>query len=177
MKAAWQVVLGSLVLVLSAYRLPAPVIEEATPAPNVARKARPEATASTKPKPKGDDTDKTRESKNARGSARVFVYRPAAAGSWIILTNATISIDNADSFNVANPRYTMKTLSPGKHIFEITGGVVTHQRIPIEIDLRSGQDYYLRATLNMWGFPEGKLIFTRIPNAEGAKEVAKLKQG
>ena len=157
--------------------MPAPIIEEATPAPTVAHKARPEAGASTKPKPKSDGTDKTRASKNARSSARVFVYRPAAAGSWIILTNATISVDSADSFNVANPRYMMKTLSPGKHVFEITGGVFTHQRIPIEIDLQSGQDYYLRATLNAWGFPEGKLIFTRVPNAEGAQEVAKLKQG
>jgi hypothetical protein len=173
MKAASLMLLGSLLLVLSAHRSLAPVIEEATPTPTVAHKAWPEPA----PKQKNENIDKARESQNVHGTARVFIYRPASAGSWLILTHAAISVDGAESFNVANPRYMMKTLAPGKHVFEITGGFVTHQRIPIEIDLQSGQDYYLRATLNAWGFPEGKLIFTRVPNAEGVQEVAQIKQG
>jgi hypothetical protein len=90
---------------------------------------------------------------------------------------AAINIDGAKVRTMADSRYSVRKLNPGKHLFEATGGVITHQRIPIEIDLQSDQTYYLRMSIDAMGFPEGKIIFTRVPTAQGAEETAKLTQG
>jgi hypothetical protein len=78
---------------------------------------------------------------------------------------------------MADARYSVRKLNAGRHVFEAKGGVITNQRIPIEIDVKPGQNYYLRVSIDAMGFPEGKIIFTQVPKAEGAAELAKLKPG
>lgn len=90
---------------------------------------------------------------------------------------AAINIDGAKVRTMGDPRYSVRKLNPGKHVFEATGGVLTNQRVPIEIELQNDQTYYLRMTIDAGGFPEGKIIFTRVPSAQGAEETAKLKPG
>ena len=90
---------------------------------------------------------------------------------------STITIDGAQTRTMADPRFSVRKLNPGRHAFEVKGGVVTNQHIPIEIDLQSGQTYYLRMSIDAMGFPEGKIIFVQVPKTQGMEEIAKLKQG
>lgn len=118
---------------------------------------------------------KASESRNGGGPATVYLYRPAGF-PWGMYNGAAINIDGAKVRSMADPRYSVRKLNPGKHIFEATGGF-TNQHVPIEIDLQNGQTYYLRMSIDAMGFPEGKIIFTRVPTAQGAEETAKLTQG
>jgi hypothetical protein len=164
------------VLLISAHRLPAPISELPTPTsaprPKHARQA---TTARESNVELTDLSRKARESKNSGGRATVFVYRPAGFG-WGIYNHTVITIDGAEACTMADPRYTVRKLRPGKHVFEATGGVVTHQHTPIAIDLQGDQKYYFRITIDAWGFPEGKIIFTRAPSAQAVEELAKLTQ-
>ncbi len=166
--------IGTLCLLLgSSPRLPAPISEESTPTP--APKAMPAHQAATARKPDVASMDvpkKARESKDGGGTATVFIYRPAGF-PWGMLGGCVITIDGVKARTMADPRYSVRKLSPGKHVFEATGGF-THQRVPVEIDLQGDQKYYLRMSIDALGFPEGKIIFTRVPNAQGVEELAKL---
>ena len=162
-----------LVLVATTHRLPAPISEESTPTP--APKAMPahQATRARKPDVASMDVPKNaRESKDGSGTATVFIYRPAGF-PWGMLSGCVITIDGVKARTMADPRYSVRKLTPGKHVFEATGGF-THQRVPVEINLQGDQKYYLRMSIDALGFPEGKIIFTRVPNAQGVEELAKL---
>jgi hypothetical protein len=162
------------VLLASAHRLPAPISE--IPAPTAAPRPKHAHQATTARKFDVTSTDVTRKAqgpRNGGGTATVFIYRPVGFG-WGIYNGLVVTIDGAKACTMADPRYTVRKLSPGKHVFEATGGVVTHQRIPIAIDLQGSQDYYLRMSIDAWGFPEGKIIFARAPTAQGQEEIAKL---
>jgi hypothetical protein len=155
---------GSL-LIASATYLPAPILEMATPAPK-SRASHSAAQAATATKP----------ATGARHEpASVFIYRPAGF-PWGMYNTSTIIIDGVKVRTMADPRYLVRHLSPGHHLFEAKGGVITNQRVPIEIDLQSDQKYYLRMSIDAMGFPEGKILFTQVSNAQGAEEVAKLTQ-
>jgi hypothetical protein len=162
-------------LLLTTHRLPAPISEipepTATPRPKPAHHA---TTARKSDVAATDVSKKAHESKNGGGPATVFLYRPAGF-PWGMYTTSVITIDGVEARTMADPRYSVRKLSPGKHIFEAKGGL-THQRIPIEIELEGDQKYYLRMSIDAWGFPEGKIIFTRVPSAQGAEEIAKLTQ-
>jgi hypothetical protein len=163
------------VMLLTTHRLPAPISEipepSATPRPKPAHQA---ITARKRDVASTDVSKNAREYKNAGSTAMVFIYRPAGS-PWGIYNNSVITIDGAEVRTMADPRYSVKKLSPGKHVFEAKGGF-THQRIPIEIDLEGDQKYYLRMSIDAWGFPEGKIIFTRVPSAQGVEEITKLTQ-
>jgi hypothetical protein len=160
------------ILLLTAHRLPAPISEETpTPAP----KALPARQATTPRKPDVASMNvpkRATESKNGNSTATVFIYRPAGF-PWGMLGGCVITIDGVKARTMADPRYSVKKLSPGKHVFEATGGL-THQRVPVEIALQGDQKYYLRMSIDALGFPEGKIIFARVPNAQGVEELAKL---
>jgi hypothetical protein len=172
-----RLVLVLLMLLATSQRLPAPISEIPTPTPTP--RPKPAHHLTTARKSDGASTDvskKPHESSNSGGPARVYLYRPAGF-PWGMYNGAAINIDGAKVRTMADPRYSVRKLSPGKHVFEATGGAVTHQRIPVEIDLENDQTYYLRMSIDAMGFPEGKIIFTRVPNSQGAEEIAKLKQG
>ena len=162
-------------LLLTMHRLPAPISEipepTATPGPKPAHQA---ATARKRDVASTDASKNARESKNAGSTAIVFIYRPAGF-PWGMYNNSVITVDGTEVRTMADPRYSVKKLSPGKHVFEAKGGF-THQHIPIEMDLEGDQKYYLRMSIGAWGFPEGKIIFTRVPSAQGVEEIAKLTQ-
>ena len=166
-------VLVIVLLLVTGHRLPAPISEE-SPTPTTPK---PKAAHQTTTEPKSDvrSTDvpkKATESKNGNSTATVFIYRPAGF-PWGMLGGCVITIDGAKARTMADPRYSVKQLSPGKHVFEATGGF-THQRVPVEIALQGDQKYYLRMSIDALGFPEGKIIFARVPNAQGVEELAKL---
>lgn len=163
-------------LLLTTHRLPAPISE--IPAPTAAPRPKHAHQATTARKSDLASTEVTKKAHEPRtggGTATVFIYRPAGFG-WGIYNGSVVTIDGAKACTMGDPRYTVRKLSPGKHVFEATGGVFTHQRIPIVIDLQSAQNYYLRMTIDAWGFPEGKIIFARAPTAQGLEEIAKLTQ-
>jgi len=163
-------------LLTSAHWLPAPISE--VPAPTSTPRAKHAHQATTARKSDFASTEVTKkahEPRNGGDTATVFIYRPAGFG-WGIYNGAVVTIDGAKACTMADPRYTVKTLSPGRHVFEATGGVVTHQHIPIVIDVQSAQKYYFRMTIDAWGFPEGKIKFTCAPNAQAVEELAKLTQ-
>jgi len=165
---------GSVIL-LTTHRLPAPISEIPTPTSTPRPKPAHQATTALKSDVASTDVSKkARESKNSGGTATVFIYRPAGF-PWGMYTNSVITIDGAEARTMADPRYSVRKLSPGQHVFEAKGGF-THQRVPIEIDLEGNQNYYLRMSIGAWGFPEGKIIFTRVPSAQGVEEIAKLTQ-
>ena len=165
------------ILLLFAPCLPAPIQEIPEPTPTPAPKAMPahQATRTRKADVASMDLPKKeRESKDGNGTATVFIYRPAGF-PWGMLGGCVIMIDGAKARTMADPRYSVRKLSAGKHVFEATGGF-THQRVPVEINLQGDQKYYLRMSIDAWGFPEGKIIFTRVPSARGVEEIAKLTQ-
>jgi hypothetical protein len=156
-------------------RLPAPISEIPTPTATPRPKPAHQATIARKSDVASTDASKgARESKNGGGTATVFIYRPAGF-PWGMLSGCVITIDGVKARTMADPRYSVRRLSPGKHVFEATGGF-THQRVPVEIDLEGDQNYYLRMSIDALGFPEGKIIFTRVPTAQGVEETAKLIQ-
>jgi Protein of unknown function (DUF2846) len=161
---------------ISTPRLPAPISE--IPAPTSSPRPKHPHQATTARKSDVAPTDvskKAHEFKSGSDTATVFIYRPAGF-SWGMYNGSVITIDGAAVRTMADPRYSVRKLSPGKHVFEATGGIVTHQHIPIAIDLQGNQNYYLRMTIDAWGFPEGKIIFTRASTAQGVEEIAKLTQ-
>ncbi|HXP34587.1 MAG TPA: DUF2846 domain-containing protein [Chthoniobacterales bacterium] len=156
------------------HRLPAPISEE-TPTRTAAPKTMPAHQTTTAPKsdvPSTDMPKKATESKNGNSTATVFIYRPAGF-PWGMLSGCVITIDGVKARTMADPRYSVRKLTPGKHVFEATGGF-THQRVPVEINLQGDQKYYLRMSIDALGFPEGKILFTRVSNAEGVEDIAKL---
>jgi hypothetical protein len=164
-----------LVMLLTTHWLPAPISEIPTPTPTPRPKPAHQATTPRKSDVASTDlSKKVHESKNGGGTATVFIYRPAGF-PWGMYTNSVIIIDGMEARTMADPRYSVRKLSPGKHVFEAKGGF-THQRVPIEIDLEGDQKYYLRVSIDALGFPEGKIIFARVPDAQGAQEIAKLTQ-
>lgn len=165
------------VLLITTHRCPAPISEIPTPSPTPRPKPAHHPTTARKSDVASTDVSKrANESRNSGGPATVYLYRPAGF-PWGMYNGAAINIDGAKVRTMADSRYSVRKLNPGKHLFEATGGVITHQRIPIEIDLQSDQTYYLRMSIDAMGFPEGKIIFTRVPTAQGAEETAKLTQG
>ena len=161
----------ALLMLALAPRLPAPISEETTP--TVTPRPMPAHLAATARKSEVAPTDvsmKARESRNGGGTATVFIYR--SAGLW---GKVQMNIDGTQGPTIQPRRYSVRTLGTGKHAFEATGGF-THQRVPIEIDLQGDQKYYLRMSLQTWSFPEAKIIFTRVPSAQGVEEIAKLTQ-
>jgi hypothetical protein len=172
-----RILLVFVLMLVCAHRLPAPISE--IPTPTATPKPKPARQATTPRKSDVASTDvskKAHESKNSGGPATVFLYRPAGF-PWGMYTTSVIAIDGAEARTMADPRYSVRKLSPGKHVFEARGGVLTHQRVPVEIDLQNDQNYYLRMSIDALGFPEGKIIFTRVSNAKGVQETAKLTQG
>jgi Protein of unknown function (DUF2846) len=162
-------------LVITAHRLPAPISEIPTPTSTPRPKPALQATIARKSDVASTDSLKgARESKNGGGTATVFIYRPAGF-PWGMLGGCVITIDGVKARTMADPRYSVRKLTPGKHVFEATGGF-THQRVPVAIDLQGDQNYYLRMSIDALGFPEGKIIFTRVPSAQGVEETAKLTQ-
>jgi len=105
---------------------------------------------------------------------RCFIYRPAGF-PWGMYSGAAISIDGAKIRTMADPRYSVRKLGAGRHLFEATGGF-TNQHVPIEIDLQGDQKYYLRMSIDAMGFPEGKIILTRVSSAQGMEDISKLTQ-
>jgi Protein of unknown function (DUF2846) len=164
-------------LLITAHRLPAPIreIESATPAPKPKHSHQ-----ISSQRNHGSESaivaSNASEIKRPSGPATVFIYRPAGF-PWGMYNTSTIIIDGAQTRTMADPRYSVRKLNPGRHAFEVKGGVITNQHVPIEIDLQSGQTYYLRVSIDAMGFPEGKIIFVQVPNAQGTEEIAKLKQG
>ena len=166
-------------LLLTAHRLPAPIQEiPESPPP------KPEESAKPKRKPAHESSGvaksnsvsiNAKDSKQSSGPATVFIYRPAGF-PWGMYNTSTITIDGAQTRTMADPRYSVRKLNPGRHVFEVKGGF-TNQHVPIEIDLQSGQNYYLRMSIDAMGFPEGKIIFVQVPKTQGMEEIAKLKQG
>ena len=162
-------------MLLTIHRLPAPISEIPTPTPMPRPKPAHQATTPGKSNVESTDVSKkVHESKNGGGTATVFIYRPAGF-PWGMYTNSVITIDGVEARTMADPRYSVRKLSPGKHVFEAKGGF-THQHVPIEIDLQGEQTYYLRMSIDALGFPEGKIIFTRVPSTQGVEEIAKLAQ-
>jgi hypothetical protein len=151
------------------HRLPAPISElptpTATPRPKLAHHA---TTAGA-----SDVSKKARETLHGGGTATVFIYR-APGFPWGMYNGAAINIDGVKARTMADPRYSVRMLRPGKHVFEATGGVITSQHVPVEMDLQGDQKYYLRMSIDAMGFPEGKIIFTRVPSAQGVEETGKL---
>lgn len=170
-------VLVLLMLLATLQRLPAPISEIPEPTSTPRPKPAHHATAARKSDVAATDVSKkAHESRNSGGPATVFLYR-AAGFPWGMYNGAAINIDGAKVRTMGDPRYSVRKLSPGKHVFEATGGVITSQHVPIDIDLHNDQTYYLRMSIDAGGFPEGKIIFTRVPSAQGAQEIAKLTQG
>ena len=174
------------ILLASAPWLPAPILETQEAAkPKQKRTIKPKVTNENSETPTkhtsthlANTTEVSKQphkSKNNGGVATVFIYRPAGF-SWGMYNGSVITIDGVKACTMADPRYSVRKLSPGKHVFEATGGVFTHQHISIPIDLQSDQNYYLRMTIDAMGFPEGKIIFTRAPNAQAVQELAKITQ-
>jgi hypothetical protein len=177
MNSAVRFVLVLLMLLATSQRLPAPIQEIPTPTPTPKPKPAYHPTTATKSDVALTNVSKkANESRNSGRPATVYLYRPAGF-PWGMYNGAAINIDGVKVRTMADPRYSVRKLNPGKHVFEATGGVITHQRIPVEIDLQNDQTYYLRMSIDAMGFPEGKIIFTRVPNAQGAEETAKLTQG
>jgi hypothetical protein len=173
-------------LLFIAHHLPAPIQElpeTPTPAPERSIKPKPkpkpaqEATAARKSDLASTDAaTKAHGASNSAGPATVFIYRPAGF-PWGMYNGTVVTIDGAQTRTMADSRYSVRKLSAGRHVFEVKGGVITNQHIPIEVDLQSGQTYYFRVSIDAMGFPEGKIIFVQVPTAQGAEEIAKLKQG
>ena len=162
-------------MLVCAHRLPAPISE--IPTPTSTPRPKPAQHATSAHKSDAASTDTSRKAQESRsGTATVFIYRPAGF-PWGMYSSSAIAIDGAEARTMGDPRYSVRKLSPGKHVFEARGGVLTHQRVPIEIDLQDDQNYYLRMSIDAMGFPEGKIVFTRVPNAQGMQETAKLTQG
>ena len=181
MKRALAAFLTVALLLIAARRCPAPIseIETPTPAPSAKPKSKTNVAREAKRKSETDSTDisaKSHAAPNSTGPATVFIYRPAGF-PWGMYNGTAVTIDGVQTRTMADSRYSMRKLSPGKHVFEVKGGVITSQRIPIEIDLQSGQTYYLRVSIDAMGFPEGKILFTQVPGPQGAQETAKLTQG
>ena len=165
------------ILLATSQRLPAPISE--IPEPTTTPRPKPVHHVTSAHKSEAASTDalkKTQPSKSGGGTATVFIYRPAGF-PWGMYSSSVIAIDGAEARTMGDSRYSVRKLSAGKHVFEARGGVLTHQRVPIEIDLQSDQNYYLRMSIDAMGFPEGKIIFTHVPDATGVAETAKLTQG
>ena len=172
-----SLLVAAVTIFLSVDRLPAPIVEEEkpTPAPKPKRAHQPE----TQRKIDNGSVEVAKqasESKNNSGPATVFIYRPLGF-PWGMYNGTAIRVDGVETRTMADARYSVRKLNPGRHIFEAKGGVITNQHIPLEIDLKPGQNCYLRVSIDAMGFPEGKIIFTKVSNAEGAAELAKLKPG
>jgi hypothetical protein len=173
MNSALRLALMVSILLATSQRLPAPISE--IPEPTATPRPKPVHHVASAHKSDAASTD-AQKPRSGGGTATVFIYRPAGF-PWGMYTTSTIAIDGTEARTMADPRYSVRKLSPGKHAFEARGGVLTHQRVPIEIDLQSNQNYYLRMSIDAMGFPEGKIIFTRVPDATGVAETAKLTQG
>ena len=177
MNCRLRVFLSIALLLVSAHRLPAPISEIPEPTAPPGPKPVHHATSAHKSDVSSTDAStKAREPKKSGGAATVYLYR-AAGFPWGMYNGAAINIDGTKVRTMADPRYSVRKLNPGKHVFEATGGVITSQHVPIEIDLQNDQTYYLRMSIDAMGFPEGKILFTRVPGAQGAEEIAKLTQG
>lgn len=165
-------------LIITTHRLPAPIQEipeSVTPAPHP-KHSHEVSPARSHTAESASIASKTNESRKSSGPATVYIYRPAGF-HWLMYNNTEVMIDSTQTRTMADARYSIRKLSPGKHVFEVKGGVVTNQHVPIDLDLQSGQTYYLRVSIDAMGVPEGKILFVQVPNATGAEEIAKLKQG
>src|SRR6476660_8955791 len=175
MRRALITVWGAILIIVSAPHVPAPIIEETTPQPTTAPKRKPPRELAIASKSNVAARDVSMKPATSVGPATVFIYRPAGF-PWGIYNTSTVTIDGTQLRTMSDPRYSLRKLTPGRHLFEVKGGF-TNQHVPIQIDLQSAQTYYLRVSIDEMGFPEGKIIFTQVPNAQGAEEIAKLKQG
>jgi hypothetical protein len=170
------------ILIVTTHRLPAP-IQEIPESPTRAREPSGKLNAKHKSKPAGEATTSRKAdaasmagvSSNSNAPATVLIYRPAGF-PWGMYNGMVVTIDGAQTRTMADPQYSVRKLTPGKHVFEVKGGL-TNQRVPIELNLQTAQTYYLRVSINAMGFPEGKINFTRVLPAQGTQETAKLTRG
>ncbi len=98
---------------------------------------------------------------------RVIVYRyKQYAGSAI---RPSIYCDEKDTSRVQNGRYVALSLAPGKHTFRSTDA-----QSQIELDLKPGQEYYIRIDIaaGMW---KGHGRLTLVQPEQGAAELKQMK--
>jgi hypothetical protein len=108
------------------------------------------------------------EVSNPAGSTvRVNVYRyKQYAGSAI---RPSIYVDEKDVARLQSGRYVVLALAPGKHTFRSTD-----KRSEIDLELKTGQEYYIRMDM-MAGTWKGAGLLTLVMPEQGAGELKQTK--
>jgi hypothetical protein len=99
--------------------------------------------------------------------ASVYVYRyKQFVGSAL---SPSVYCDETELARMDNGKFFVAKLSPGKHVFRSND-----KQAGIEIDIKGGQDYYIRVELAT-GFMKGHGRLVLVTPEQGSYEIKKLK--
>lgn len=105
---------------------------------------------------------------STESTATVYIYRyKQFVGSAL---SPSVYCDEAELARMENGRYFVAKLPSGKHVFRSND-----KQAGIDVDLKGGQDYYIRVELAT-GFMKGHGRLVSVAPEQGAYEIKKLKQ-
>ena len=112
-------------------------------------------------------TESATVSQGSNSQATVYVYRYKQwAGKAL---SPSVYCDGTELARMENGRYFVVTLAPGKHVFRSND-----KQSGIDVDLKSGQKYYIRVELAT-GFWKGHGRVISVEPDQGSYEIKKLK--
>lgn len=111
--------------------------------------------------------DNASAAQNKESQATVYIYRyKQFVGSAL---SPSVYCDDAELARMENGRYFVTKLSSGKHIFHSND-----KQAGIEVDLKGGQDYYIRVEIAA-GMMKGHGRMILVAPEQGGYEIKKLK--
>lgn len=154
----------STAFVLAQEPAPAPSPSPEAPRETKPQEAQPE-TAS--PPAEAADTKPAEATSSTEAKPTIYFYRiKQFAGSGL---EPSVYCDEKELARMDNGRYFGVTLTPGKHVCRMGD-----KQTGFEIDVKEGQSYYGRVTIDM-GFWKGRGRLTLIQPEQGGFEIKKVK--
>jgi hypothetical protein len=111
--------------------------------------------------------ENTSAANDKESEATVYVYRyKQFAGSAL---SPSVYCDDNEPARMDNGKFFVAKLPPGKHVFRSND-----KQAGIDVDLKAGQDYYIRVELAT-GFMKGHGRLVPVAPEQGSYEIKKLK--
>lgn len=105
------------------------------------------------------------QSKDPQASVYVYRYKQFVGSAL----EPSVYCDDAELARMDNGRFFVAKLTPGKHVFRSND-----KQAGVEVDLKGGQDYYIRVELAT-GFMKGHGRLLLVAPEQGSYEIKKLK--
>jgi hypothetical protein len=113
----------------------------------------------------GTQASQTTQSNDSQATVYVYRYKQFVGSAL----SPSVYCDESELARMDNGRFFVAKLSPGKHVFRSND-----QQAGIDVDLKGGQDYYIRVEL-VAGMMKGHGRLVLIQPEQGSYEIKKLK--